>query len=123
MTSIERRPAKPFSLDAEKLKDIESTTTQAQSILSDIFREEESKGQMEVNQKAENTVMVLIGLVLNKEQWSRPEFDKLCAEHSILPGYAIERINDIAFEKIDDILIDDAGDVLYVNIEYKDKLV
>ena len=123
MTSIERRPAKSFSLDAEKLKDIESTTTQAQSILSDIFREEESKGQMEVNQKAENTVMVLIGLVLNKEQWSRPEFDKLCAEHSILPGYAIERINDIAFEKFDDILIDDAGDVLYVNIEYKDKLV
>lgn len=123
ITSIERRPAKPFSLDAEKLKDIESTTTQAQSILSDIFREEESKGQMEVNQKAENTVMVLIGLVLNKEQWSRPEFDKLCAEHSILPGYAIERINDIAFEEFDDILIDDGGDVLYVNIEYKDKLV
>ena len=123
MTGIERRPAKPFSLDAEKLKDIESTTTQAQSILSDIFREEESKVPMEVNQKAEKTVMVLIGLVLNKEQWSRPEFDKLCAEHSILPGYAIERINDIAFERLDDILIDDAGDVLYVNIDYKDKLV
>lgn len=123
MTSIERRPAKPFSLDAEKLKDIESTTSQAQSILSDIFSEEESEVPMEVNKKAEYTVMLLIGLVLKKEQWSRPEFDNLCADHSILPGYAIERINDLAFERVDDILIDDAGDVLYVNTDYKDKLV
>ena len=27
------------------------------------------------------------------------------------------------FETVDDILIDDAGDVLYVNMDYKDKLV
>lgn len=122
MSSIEKRPAKPFSLDAEKLKDIESTTSQAQSILSDIFGEEESEKQMEVNKRAEDTVTTLIGIVLSKDQWSRLEFDKLCADHSILPGYAIERINDIAFEQVDDILIDDDGDVLYVNIDYKDKL-
>lgn len=123
MTSIERRPAKPFTLDAEKIKDIESTTSQAQSILSDIFSEEESEVLKEVNKKAENTVMVLIELVLKKEQWSRPEFEKLCADHSILPGYAIERINDLAFERVDDILIDDVGDVLYVNTDYKEILV
>ena len=123
MTSIERRPAKPFSLDAERLKDIESTTTQAQSILSGIFGEEEPEKNIEVNKRAEDTVTRLIGIVLSKEQWSRPEFDKICSDNSILPGYAIERINDIAFETVDDILIDDAGDVLYVNMEYKDKLV
>lgn len=123
MTSIERRPARPFSLDAKKLKDIESTTNQAQSILSGIFGEEESEKTIEVNQRAEDAVAALIRVVLSKDQWSRPEFDKLCADHSILPGYAIERINDIAFEKVDDILIDDADEVLYVNMDYKDKLV
>ena len=123
MTSIKRSPAKPFSLDAEKLKDIESTTTQAQSILSGIFGEEEPEKIIDVNKRAEDAVMSLIGVVLSKEQWPRPEFDKLCADYSILPGYAIERINDMAFERVDDILIDDAGDVLYVNMDYKDKLV
>ena len=123
MTSIKRSPAKPFSLDAEKLKDIESTTTQAQSILSGIFGEEEPEKIIDVNKRAEDAVISLIGVVLSKEQWPRPEFDKLCADYSILPGYAIERINDMAFERVDDILIDDAGDVLYVNMDYKDKLV
>ena len=122
MTSIEKRPSKPFSLDLEKLKDIESTTTQAQSILSCIFVDDDSEERKEANKKAEDTVMTLIGEVLSKDKWLRSEFDKLCAASSIMPGFAIERINDIAFEKVDDILIDDVGDFLYVNTDYKDML-
>jgi AraC-like DNA-binding protein len=123
MTSIEKRPSKPFSLDLEKLKGIESTTTQAQSILSGIFVDDDSEERKEANKKAEDAVLTLISEVLSKEKWLRSEFDKLCAARSIMPGFAIERINDIAFEKVDDILIDDAGDFLYVNTDYKDMLV
>ena len=123
MSRIESRPSKPFSLDTERLKDIENTTSQAQGILSSIFTDDEIEENKAVNKKAEDAVVALVSTVLEKEKWTRDEFNNLCSKHSIMPGFAIERINDIAFEKVDDILIDDAGDFLYVNTDYKDKLV
>lgn len=123
MASIDRKPSTPFSLDVEKLRNIESTTSQAQGILSDIFVDEESEEHKVINQKAEDAITALIPLVLEKEVWSRADFDNLCTVHSIMPGFALERINDITFEKIGDVLIDDAEDVLYVNIDYKESLL
>ena len=91
--------------------------------MSSIFTDDEIEENKAVNKKAEDAVVALVSTVLEKEKWTRDEFNNLCSKHSIMPGFAIERINDIAFEQVDDILIDDAGDFLYVNTDYKYKLV
>lgn len=117
------KPTTPFALDVEKVKDIESTTTQAQGILSDIFTEEEPEDHKEVNQKAEDAVLAVISLIFAKEKWSRAEFNHLCSSHSLLPGYTVERINDIAYERVGDALIDEDEDTLYINTDYKDLLI
>lgn len=117
------KPTTPFALDVEKVKVIESTTTQAQGILSDIFKEEEPEDHQKVNQKAEDAVLAVISLIFAKEKWSRAEFNYLCSSHSLLPGYAVERINDIAYERIGDALIDEDEASLYINTDYKDMLI
>lgn len=123
IASIDKKSTKPFALNLEKLHEIESATSRAQGILSNIFVDDENNVNRDGNRKAEDIAIALIPVILERPIWTRVDFDNLCASHSILPGFALEKINDFSFEKVDDVLIDDEGEMLYVNLDYKESLI
>ena len=109
------------SLDPTKIKAVQKETLESHSILSDIFVEEDE--QLPGNQNGnEATLVELLQTLLSKDKWDKPEFNELCSSRSLLPGFVIEVINDIAYEKVGDIVIDDDGDCLLINTEYGEML-
>jgi len=109
------------SLDPTKIKAVQKETSESHSILSDIFVDEDE--QLPDNQNGnEATLVELLQTLLSKDKWDKPEFNELCSSRSLLPGFVIEVINDIAYEKVGDIVINDDGDCLLINTEYGEML-
>jgi len=48
----------------------------------------------------------LLALLVGRTQWTRAEFEELCADKDLLPDGALERINDAAFTKFDQAIIE-----------------
>lgn len=110
-------------LNDSRLRQVESKTSMAQEILSDIFEEEDTVNQEGDDKKKESEIRAILSRILEKEEWPKKEFAELCSQYGLLAGYVIERINDIAFEKVGDILIDEDGDILSVELDYKNNLL
>ncbi len=123
LAAIEEHSQEQFALDPEKLKNVESTTSEVHELLSDIFVDEENDTRKEDNQRADDAVMKLLPALLKQEKWLKADFEALCKTHSLLPGFAIERINEIVYEKIGDTLVDDWGETIYIALDYKDLLI
>ena len=96
-------------------------TEKVQSILTDIFTEEEDTSQVQQDtsepsdRASEQSTLLgldaehsqLVDRLVGKSQWSRAEFEGLCAELGLLPDGAIEIINEAAFEHFDAPLLED----------------
>ena len=96
-------------------------TEKVQSILTDIFTEEDDTSQVqqdtsEPSDKVSEQITLLgldaehsqlVDRLVEESQWSRAEFEGLCAELGLLPDGAIEIINEAAFEHFDAPLLED----------------
>lgn len=113
-----------FTIDIEKLKEIQRETSESHMILSDIFKEDDDVHEVKIAKPDKDTAVTdILRRLLEKDSWSRKEFDSLCERSSLLPGYVLEQINDIAYETVGDLLIEEEKDSISVALEYKESFI
>jgi hypothetical protein len=95
----------------------------AQTILSEIFVEENNNEVKIDEMRGGNSFLVILKMLFAKEQWLYSEVEELCKKHDMMIGSVLELINDYAYEKIGDSVIEDDGEFIYVSTEYKNKLI
>lgn len=117
----EPQPAKPL-LDPKKLEELKEETRAAQSMLAEIFVQEEAVPVPPVASSDKDQVIRVLERLFDKEVWTRSEIARL-AGPDVMIGNLLEKINDYACSKIDDIVLEEDGDKIYVTIEYKDQLI
>ncbi|MDA8041437.1 MAG: TerB family tellurite resistance protein, partial [Pirellulales bacterium] len=116
-------------LDPEKISAILRDTDRASALLENIFQAEEQDVRHESPDDAEESddaESVLDGLerlharllseLMEKDEWTRGEYERLASGLNLMPDGALEVINEWSFGKFDDIMIDD-GDLISVNRE------
>jgi uncharacterized tellurite resistance protein B-like protein len=90
-----------LSLDLDRVKDVQDETRDVAQVLGDVFEEEEEEDEVE-------EVFSLDGLSEEREafidqlrarpSWPRGDFERVAEEHGLMPGFAVEGINDAAFD-------------------------
>ncbi|WP_434635520.1 TerB N-terminal domain-containing protein [Vibrio sp. SCSIO 43086] len=116
-----------FQLDESILAMHESDTSDAKSMLENIFTvdiepEIESMSSSPTGHDGlDNAHKNLFDMLLSKEVWSRHEVHELCSKLNLMVDGAIETINDWAYEKVDAPVLDDDGDI-YVDLEIVEEL-
>lgn len=112
--------AGPIRLDAAKVRQLRKDSEEITRKLAVIFNAEqpleEPVPEVEKDPAGVDpatTVLVLdeahaglLVLLAGRPQWSRVEFEDVCADRGLMPDGAIERINDAAFSKFDQPVID-----------------
>lgn len=104
------------AIDSDRLARIRQETSAVSTMLASIFREEEPEA---VAAAVANPATVkhafpgldaahtFILLRLTAEPFEADAFEALCRENRLLPGGAIETINDWAFDTLDDVAVED----------------
>lgn len=93
-------------LDLQRVSEVQDETQDVARVLDDVFSEEEEEAPaFAVDGLTEAHESLLVDLQ-EKETWSRSEFEELAESHGLIPGFAIEQINDSAFEVADEPLLE-----------------
>lgn len=93
-------------LDLERVSEVQDETQDVARVLDDVFSEEEEEAPaFAVDGLTEAHESLLVDLQ-EKEKWTRSEFEELAEHHGLIPGFAIEQINDSAFEVADEPLLE-----------------
>ena len=93
-------------LDLERVSEVQDETQDVARVLDDVFSEEEEEAPaFAVDGLTDAHESLLVDLQA-KETWSRSEFEELAEHHGLIPGFAIEQINDSAFEVADEPLLE-----------------
>lgn len=111
-----------FKIDLKKLSQIEGDTKEANKILSKIFTTsdaEPSSKPSNINDK----LLFILRQLLDKECWQRADVEVICKSQNMMLGYALELINDYSYSRIDDAVVEDQGQTIYVNQQYKEQLL
>lgn len=113
-------------LDMDLVAKTLQQTHEVQSLLSDIFTEkDEAITEKPTTQPADSNLIAnldsthseLFRKLSDAENISVDDFQNLCAQLSILPGGAIETINNASFDKVNELYIEENDDVLVLNKE------
>jgi hypothetical protein len=120
-----RRPdeKKPTTLvlDQRKLSELKQQTEIAQSLLSDIFIDDNE--EQTSSSPVQNTLMLdTLHKLLEKDTWQRDEVADMLGP-GVMIGNLLEQINDYAYSIVDDIVVEEDGDTIYVTTEYKEDLI
>ncbi|MBB1267859.1 TerB N-terminal domain-containing protein [Shewanella sp. SR44-3] len=116
-----------FQLDEDILAMHESDTSDAKSMLANIFTvddepEPEQKSSLATKPDGLNiTHKALFDALITKAVWARNDVNELCIKLQLMVDGAIETINDWAYEKVDAPVLDDDGDI-YVDLEIVEEL-
>ncbi|RTR37675.1 ATPase [Shewanella canadensis] len=118
--------ANTFKLDEGILAMHESETSDAKTMLENIFAVDGEPEMEVISEQAEpdgldHAHKELFDTLLIKETWSRNEVNEFCGKLSLMVDGAIETINDWAYEKVDAPVLDDDGDI-YVDLEIVEEL-
>lgn len=118
----------PMRLDREKIARLKVTSDEVTKKLAEIFREEPApveapKEEVTIEQTSTNPLGLpldsthgeLLTLIFTRAQWTREEFEEICADKGLMPDGAIERINEAAFEKFDQPVIE-GEDLLEISL-------
>lgn len=119
--SDEKRSEALVTIDNSKLGRIKHDTLVAQSFLSEIFVDIEE--HVETPKSSSFEQRELLSVILSKSVWTRDELNDLCRKRSCILGSMLEMINDYSYSKVNDLVIEDEGETLYVNLEYKNELL
>ncbi len=116
---------KKFKMDEKRLEDVQKQTGKAQTLLSEIFVEEEKQDSRntETEVSSANPVQEILSKLLTQDSWERKEVDAMCKEKGLMLGFVLEEINTLSFEKVDDAVVEDDGEMIYVTTAYKDQLI
>lgn len=117
----EPKPAKPL-LDQKKLAELQQQTREAQSMLAEIFVQEEEKPMPPTPDAGTPVFIGILEKLFAKEEWTRAEIVEMVGP-DVMIGNLLEQINDYACSRIDDIVLEEDGDRIYVTVEYKDRLI
>ena len=117
----EPKPAKPL-LDQKKLAELQQQTREAQSMLAEIFVQEEEPVKVSEMKSERPPFMDVLERLLSKDVWTRDEIVQMVGPN-VMIGNLLEQINDYSCSKIDDIVLEEDGDRIYVTVEYKDRLI
>jgi uncharacterized tellurite resistance protein B-like protein len=120
----------PSGLDLRRLAAIRAETAGAASMLSEIFAEEDAEASAPSTapaDPAEPLVDDLDGLdgldgrhrsllqqLSDRDEWPRADFDHLARSVQLMPGAALEALNDWALDRFDDLLFE-GDDPIVVN--------
>ena len=119
--SAAKRNEALVTIDLNKLGKIKQDTKVAQSFLSDIFIEDEEPVVTEKSNDFEYAD--ILAEILSKDTWKRTDLSNLSKKRGLILGSLLEKINDYSYSKVEDAVIEDDGDTLYVNVEYKKELL
>lgn len=113
-----------LSMDLDKLQIHQLQTEEAQGLLTEIFTSEDDEienpsASLILSQEYMNILKVL----LTKEVWERRDIEELCKNRNIITGAMMEQINDYSFSVIEDSVIEDDGEYIYVNVDFKKCLI
>ena len=114
-------PVKPL-LDQKKLAELQQQTKEAQSMLAEIFVQEEEPVKVSEMKSERPPFMDVLERLFSKEVWTREEVAQMVGPN-VMIGNLLEQINDYACSRIDDIVLEEDGDRIYVTVEYKDRLI
>jgi hypothetical protein len=115
-------PPPPADTDqvSDRLARIRAETERVAAMLADIFVDDEPpqavgpSGDEGILGGLDAAHVALLTWLLARPEWSRQEFDSVAAEAGLMPGGAMETINEWAFDRYDDAVIED-GDPIMVN--------
>jgi uncharacterized tellurite resistance protein B-like protein len=125
-----------MQLDAAKVQQLKAASAEVTKKLAAIFEDQGADGppekiEAEVPELVTGTEPALLELdvahaglltvLVGRAQWTRAEFEELCADKGLMPDGAIERINDAAFAKYDQPLIE-GEDPLEVGVQLLEKI-
>jgi hypothetical protein len=118
---IPRPPPKPDAPERGRIDESRAETERVSKLLADIFVEEEPTTQ-HVEEAAAGPFAGLdaghaglLKLLLSQPEWSRDEFDRAATGAGLMPGGAMETINEWAFDHHGDALIEEGGETIAVN--------
>jgi hypothetical protein len=114
-------PVKPL-LDQKKLAELQQQTKEAQSMLAEIFVQEEETVKVPEARPGRQPYLDVLERLFSKEVWTREEIAQMVGP-DVMIGNLLEQINDYACSRIDDIVLEEDGDRIYVTVEYKDRLI
>jgi len=119
---LHRIPKAPAAHAEDSLARIRAETEQATALLATIFKEEEPQvvAQHEAIQEGPLAGLDpeharIVGQLLDRVEWPRAEFDALASAAGLMPGGAMETINEWAFDRYTEALLED-GDPVVVNV-------
>lgn len=124
-----RESSSEFSIDETILALHESQTTEARSMLEEIFTSEEDD-ESESLEVAESSNDIngldqahsqLYEKLCTQARWSRNEVAKICGDLNLMVDGAIETINDWAFDLVDAPVIEDDGEI-YIDEEIVEEI-
>jgi hypothetical protein len=118
--SDEKKPS-TLVLDQRKLGELKQQTEIAQSLLSDIFVDENEEQTTSCPTKS-NMVLDTLHKLLEKDSWQRDEVADMLGA-GVMIGNLLEQINDYAYSIVDDIVVEEDGETIYVTTEYKEQLI
>ncbi|WP_198598613.1 tellurite resistance TerB C-terminal domain-containing protein, partial [Salinibacter altiplanensis] len=109
-TSSEEDPSQNdaggVNLDLERVSEVQDETQDVARVLDDVFSDGEDEAPaFSVDGLTEAHESLLMDLQ-EKEKWERTKFEELAEDHGLIPGFAIEQINDSAFEVADEPLLE-----------------
>ena len=119
-----RESSSEFSIDETILALHESQTTEAKSMLEEIFTsdEDDESESLEVAESfndlngLDQAHSQLFEKLCTQAQWSRNEVARICGDLNLMIDGAIETINDWAFDLVDAPVIEDDGEI-YIDEE------
>jgi uncharacterized tellurite resistance protein B-like protein len=96
-----------LNLDLDRVAAVQNETQDVARVLDDVFSDEDEEfgPSLSLDGLSEDHEALLVDLGTQQE-WPRSEFDELAEKHGLIPGFAIEQINDRAFEVADEPLIE-----------------
>ena len=94
----EKEASDGLTLDLDRVKDVQNETRDVAKVLGDVFEEDEEEEEAFSIEGLSAEREALIADLRARPSWPREEFDRAAEEHGLMPGFAIEGINDAAFE-------------------------
>jgi uncharacterized tellurite resistance protein B-like protein len=122
----EEKDAQAVVLDMARIERIRADTAKVSSLLSEIFVEEggaavappaatEPADEFAAFDGLDRRHEALLRELASRPEWERGEFEQLCRSMDLLPGGALESLNEWAFERFDEAIAED-GDPVVVNL-------
>jgi len=108
-------PDSKIVLDADRVASIRANTERVSSILGVIFQEDDApEEQEEVSLGSNSNFQGLdakhadfVNELLTRPHWEEDEFEALTSRFNLMPGGALETVNEWSFARFDDLLIEE----------------